>query len=397
MKYDYKNTLDTVDKKEYEVTLEYSELDTFIEISYKILAADVKIQGFRPGKAPRDLIESKLGAKLVTDALGRLLPTATYEIIEKEKDRPVEAPAYDLKEMDKEKGIKYSFSFVNYPTIKVGDIKKIKVEKKEAEITEDDIESVIKNVVRSSLSIEKIKELTKVKEESATSSQPTAKNKKAKESKEEQAHAHDEHDHNHDHSDHDHTHQHSHEEKPVEAVDFELNDALIQELKYEKEKTLEEVKKSVKAKLTEMKKQQVEDEYANKIVDEVVKISDVKVPKLFLTREVENTENQFSERLKELKLDVETYLQTQGSNLEQKRKEWEEQAKKRIAIDLLLINIADQNGGVAKDEEIENEISAIEDPKVRNQYESKNAREYIRTVMTRQKGLKKLLEMVEAK
>lgn len=365
MKYEAKELKNTVDIVEVEVTVDYSELDRVQEEVYKELAKDVKIEGFRPGKAPRKKIEAKLGSKLLTESVGRILPIAAWEVIKDKDYKPTSSPEYSLKKVSDGDGIVFTFNFVNYPEIKLGDFSKIKVKKSEANVTKKDIDSVIRSIVRSSLKPEEIKKLADIKE--VKKSKSDSNKKKSKENDENEI-----------------------------PEDFQLNDKIVEALKYEGEKTLKDLRASVENKLKEMKADQVEKEYNSKVLEEAIQLSKFEIPKSFIEREVKGAEAQFVERLKELKLEPDTYLKTQGSSLEKKRKEWEEDAKRKIGVDLVLIALANEHGVVAKDKDIDAEIEAIEDAAVKAQYDNTNAREYVRTVITRQRGMLRLLEIVDA-
>jgi trigger factor len=372
MKFTYKQLEKTKDLTKYEVTVEYAELAPFKEISYRILSKDVKMPGFRPGKAPREAIEARLGSKLITDSIGRLIPQVAYEVIAKEKARPVAVPEYTLDIIDVKEGIKFFFEFVDYPAIELGDFSKIKVKKEEPEVKPEDVDMVVRNIIRSTLSSEKIKELA--------SSTPAKKKEEEKDTTDKKED----------------TKTEVEEEKPKSVMneDFELNDALIAELKYD-EKNLEEIRKSVTGKLKEIKDQQKENEYIDNVIREAVKLSKIEIPNLFIKRELDSTERQFMERLKQINLDTDTYLATQNSSIDKKREEWKKEAEERVGVDLLLIAIADKNKEVASDEDIDKEIESVQDPALKNQYENENAREYVRTVITRQRGLKTLLDQVK--
>ncbi len=358
MKYNFKETKRDKDKVEYEVEVEYEEINPFKEEVYSEMSKTIKLDGFRPGKAPREKIEQKLGTKLITESIGRLLPIVAYEIMQTQKDRPVHAPEYDLKKINEKDGIVFTFSFVNYPEVKLGDFSKIKVKRDVEEVKEDEIDSVIKSIVRSSVPPQKIKELTKVTES------------KKKNSKKD-------------------------EETPIE--DFELNDKLIKELGYKKEDTLAKMRKAVKERLVQSKEEQADNAYTSQVIEEAIKLSKFEIPDVFIDNEIKMYEDQFNSRLDELKLDQETYLKTQGSNIEKKREEWKKQAVDKISIDLVLINLANEHKDVATDEDIDFEIEKITDPEVRKQYKTDQAREYVRSVITRQRGLAKLLEIVAGK
>jgi len=369
MEYTYKNLVKNKDEHKYEVKVEFKELIPFQDEAYKVLSKDVKIEGFRPGMAPRKMIESKLGSKVLVEAINRLLPAVTLEIAEKEGLKPVTAPNYDLQTTDPKEGIIFTFSVVNYPEVTLGDFKKIKVKKKKPSITQKEVDEVIRSIIKSSLKPEKIKELTKAKEQ---------KSEKAKESNSDKAKKHK-----------------SKKEDKAEVQEFELNDKLVKELGYEEEKTLKSLRESVKRRLEEVKEKEAAEKYTDEVLQEAVKLSKFDIPELFIERETENMEKQFMSRLEELKLDADTYLKTQGSSLEEKKKEWKKDAKKKVEIDILLVNIADQMDSVASDDDVAEEIEKIQDKKVRDEYkESDNAKEYVRSVITKQRGLAKLMEEV---
>jgi trigger factor len=374
MDYTVKELAKIKDEYKFEISLNYSQLLPFKDKAFTHLASEVKVAGFRPGKAPKTQIEAKLGSKLVTQALNLMLPEIAIEFMEKENYKPAFAPNYNLKEIDQEKGIIFDISFVQYPEVKLGDFSKINLKKEEPNIEQKDIDSVIRSVIKSSVPVQKIQELTVVK-----------LNKSPEKSKEQ--------------NDLDQNNKDD-KAKPTSKLDdelgeFELNDKLVEELKYEKEKTLEELRTVVRERLKKIKDQQAEDEYLSKLVKEAVKVSKLEIPNEFLTREINSYEAQFKARLEELKLDLNTYLATQGSSLDEQKKKWEIEAKDKIAMDLVLIALADEHKQVASDEEVDEEIEKITDSSLKESYSnSSSAKEYVRTVITRQRGLQKLKELV---
>ncbi len=364
--YSFKKNKDTKDLTEYEVTIEYKSFLLEKDNVFESLASEVVIPGFRPGKGPKDAIEANLGSKLLNKAISSLLPRVTYDIIVSEGLNPVTNPEYDILDLDSQKGIVYKFTFTNYPEIKLGDYSKITVKKEDPKVTDKEVEEVIKNVVRTSLPAEEISTLREPQGDNKTSKTKDPKNSKEAEG-----------------------------QKQVQ--DFDLTDELVAKLGYEKEKTLKDVKESVFKKLTELKAQQVEDDYANKVVEEAVKLTKIDLPSVFVEREVHNMEHSFIDRIKELNLDVDTYLSTQGSTLEDKKKEWTKDATNRIIADMTLLTIAKENNVLPTDKDVEDEIKKIENDSMRATYQTEDGKDYVRTVMTKQRGLSKLLEILENK
>lgn len=367
MKYTYKVLSNTKDETEVEVTVDFAEFLTIKDEVFNDLSREVKIPGFRPGKGPKEVIEQKIGSKLLNESVSKLLPRPAIEIIEKEKFRPVTQVHYDVTKFDEKEGITYKFHFTNFPTIKLGDLSKVKVKKEVSETKPEEIDDVIKSIMRSSVKPELLEKYKIEKPE---------KEKKAIKPKDEDK-------------------KESKKEEKKEEIDFELNDELVKALGYQKEQNLDELRKAVKARLEDLRNNQAEEEYVSKLVKEIIEISDVSIPESFIKTEIENYENDFKYRLKNLNLDVETYLQTQGTTLEKKREEWKKMAEDKVATDVLLINISLEHNVAPTEENVQQEIEAITDDSLKAEYDTDKGREMIRTVLMRRNGLNKLKELVE--
>lgn len=92
------------------VTVPADEVDAAIERAYKSAAAKVKVPGFRPGKAPKPMLESMLGREyLMAEATEDVVNTTYTLALDKESLRPIEAP--ELEELDTvEEGKDFTYS-----------------------------------------------------------------------------------------------------------------------------------------------------------------------------------------------------------------------------------------------------------------------------------------------
>ena len=346
--YKFKRTEEDKNKYTYEVTIDYSEFQKYEDRAFKLEAANVKIPGFRPGQAPREMIEKEVATKVFSRAINLMLPNFAEEVMIKDELSPISHLHYDLKELDKEKGVIFTFEVVTQPVINPDDFKSIKIEEPKTEVAEKEIEDVIKNMVRNNVAEDKIK---------------------FKETKE--------------------------GEEKSEVKDFDLTEELIQELKYEDSKTLEELKKNVKETLTTLKKQQSDTEFTNKVLEQAIKVANFHVPHEMIDDQVAGLEEDFSARLKQIKLSLENYIQTQGTTIEEMRNHWAADAQARISSDLLLVNLAVKEGLVATEAEVEAEIEKMEDKQLRARYKNQSNKDYLRTIMTRERGLAKLIDIVK--
>jgi FKBP-type peptidyl-prolyl cis-trans isomerase (trigger factor) len=351
---EYKQIEKSKNKYVYEVTISREKFESTREGISKNLAKSVRIQGFRPGKAPKNLLDKEVSSKSLTESINALLPEAALEVIQKEGLNPISSLNYDLKTFDETGDIIFTFTLINQPDVNSADFKNIKVEQKTSTVEDAEIELVIKNIIKSSLPREKWEKniLPHVHSEG------------------------EEHDPNHIHD------------------DITITDDLIEQIGYEEEKTFDGMKLKVKETLEKLKKEEADNEFASKVITEAIRIADFEVPQDFIDREVHAKYHQFEERLKQLKLDKDSYIKTQGTSMEELEKQWREQSKMDIAADLLLVNMAVKENLTPSDDEVESEIQNIRDPKVREQYQQEQNKNYLRTMLTRNKGLKKLLEIV---
>lgn len=106
------------------------------------LGASVRVPGFRPGKAPLDMLRGKIEeASLLEETVRTLLGNLLQTIIDKENIRPILPPKIEITSRTP---LAVSVTFVEKPevTIKGGD--RIKVEKKEATIGKEQIDRMVR-------------------------------------------------------------------------------------------------------------------------------------------------------------------------------------------------------------------------------------------------------------
>ena len=107
----------------------------------------VTLPGFRPGKAPRALVEKRLGGTaFFEEALDALLPAEIAKVMEEAELTPLYRPEdYDFSETDgwKEQGVDFTFTVVAQPEVTIENYKGIEVEVPSAEVTGTDIDARI--------------------------------------------------------------------------------------------------------------------------------------------------------------------------------------------------------------------------------------------------------------
>ena len=123
------------------------EFEAALNKAYQKSKNKINLPGFRKGKAPRAMIEKMYGAGIfVEDAANIIIPDA-YESAAKESELEIVAqPEIAVEQAEKGKPFIFTATVAIKPDVTLGDYKGIEVEKKEAEVSEDEISAEIDRV-----------------------------------------------------------------------------------------------------------------------------------------------------------------------------------------------------------------------------------------------------------
>lgn len=130
--------------KEIKIKVEGEKWQTALEEALNKAIKNVKIDGFRKGKVPKNVFLKKYGKEsLYADAADICLQDAYKEMLEQLGDEQIVAePAIDLEKVD-ENGIEFKFSLTLKPEIKLGKYKGLKAKKEEIKVTKEEIDDAI--------------------------------------------------------------------------------------------------------------------------------------------------------------------------------------------------------------------------------------------------------------
>ena len=135
-----------------EITLEFSvDKETFkkaLSESYRKNASKVTVPGFRKGKAPRSVIEKMYGKGFFyEDAFNAILPEAFEAALAESKvGETVGQPEFDVLSADEENGVVFTAKVFPKPEAEIKDYLGIKAEKKVARVTKAEVEAELKTI-----------------------------------------------------------------------------------------------------------------------------------------------------------------------------------------------------------------------------------------------------------
>ena len=141
--------VENLEKSMAKLTIEVAadEFEAALNKAYQKSKNKINLPGFRKGKAPRAMIEKRDGAgSFVEDAANIIIPDA-YESAAKESELEIVAqPEIAVEQAEKGKPFIFTATVAIKPDVTLGDYKGIEVEKKEAEVSEDEISAEIDRV-----------------------------------------------------------------------------------------------------------------------------------------------------------------------------------------------------------------------------------------------------------
>ena len=128
------------------VSVDGETFEKAINAVYKKQVKSINIQGFRKGKAPRRIIEKMYGAEVFyDDAIQDCYPDALYEAAKEAEIKIVAVEQLEAVEAGKD-GFTFKAQVIVEPTMEIKDYKGIAVEKKSTEVTEELIDKEIDQV-----------------------------------------------------------------------------------------------------------------------------------------------------------------------------------------------------------------------------------------------------------
>ena len=358
------------------------------EKAFNKLAENVTIDGFRKGKAPKNLVRSRIDQmKVLDEAINALLPKMYQEIIEKDGVRPYARPQVDVtKVSDTELEVKFLLAVA--PEVKLGKYKGLEIGKKEAKVTKKDLEEALENTLKDNATLV-VKEDVAAKGDTVVMDFVGKINGEAFEGGSAN---------NHElelgsgqfiPDFEDQLVGHKAGEEVVVKVKFpenyteelkgkdaefeckihevkakklpELNDEFVKELKIEGVETVEAFRTRKESDLLRQKEAEARREYMSKLVEAIVKDSKFEIASEIIDGQTESRKEDMVKRIEQSGLKLDQYLQILGQSEEQFMAQLREQATKETSEFLVLEEIGKAENIEITDADLEFEYAKLAD------------------------------------
>ncbi len=359
-------------KVKLSVELDESEFGTAIDAAFRKISREVRIPGFRPGKAPRRLVEARVGIDAARqEAIRDALP-GYYERALRENDiEPIAAPEIDITSADTDPTMAFDAVVEIMPTVTVAGYGGLRVVLPSLIVADEEVETRINQVRASSAEVVAVdrpardgdhvlidRTITSGSESSVLedfsyevgSGQITPEmDEHLRGAKAGNILKFDVH------------HQQVGEvsfsilvKEVRERVLPELTDEWVdQETEFE---TVEEMRARFHQEMEAVRKLEAAMQVRDKVVEAVVELVDEEIPEALVGPEMERRLQSLSHRLSHQGVDIGGFLQSLGESQEQFVAELRNEATNAVKADLALKAVAEMEGVEATDEDVEQEI-----------------------------------------
>lgn len=136
-------------KKRLAITVPAAEVLQELEKGFREASRYARIPGFRPGKAPRALLEKKFGASLRQNLKEQLVEDSWKKALDEHSLEPMgdpEVEGLDASSLDETRDLSFSVTFDVFPVIELGDLSAVKVKKNPVAVSEAEVDQELDNL-----------------------------------------------------------------------------------------------------------------------------------------------------------------------------------------------------------------------------------------------------------
>ena len=118
-------------------------VDSEVKQRLQKAAKTMRLDGFRPGKVPMNVVRQRFGAGMRQEVLGEVMSQSFYEAVSQENLKPAGQPNIEPKNLNEGQDIEFVATFEVFPDVELADLAGLKVKRPKTEINEEDITNMI--------------------------------------------------------------------------------------------------------------------------------------------------------------------------------------------------------------------------------------------------------------
>lgn len=377
---------------EIELSIPWKEWEKYLVLAVEDISKNIKIEGFRPGKAPKDIIEKKVGKEaILNEAAEKAIRKNYSRVVLDEKLDVIGAPNVEILKLVEGNDLEYKIKTAVMPEVKmenwIGGVKKInkKQQEKKVEVSKEEVKKELEKLANSRVQLITVNREARngdsveidfqVSRDGVPIENGTSKKHNLILGRgvfipgfEENVIG-----------------MNGGEEKEFELefpkdyhakdlagrkATFKVKLNIVQERKTPQIddafavslgnfKDLAELEKSIEDGIFKEKETQKKEENRSEIVEFLIGEMKVELPEILIHEELHRMIGEFEAQLSGMGMNIESYLEKINKSRENLEKEWEGQAQKRIKSALVLEEVAKQKEIEIASEKIEEEMNKL--------------------------------------
>jgi len=134
--------------KDLKVFVDKQTINSHMEEKYEEVKKNVALKGFRPGKVPKDVLKRQFGKAIFSEVLDKVLKDTSAKALTENKIKPAGQPKIDLKTYGEDKDLEYIISVTELPKVEVKSIENIKFNEYKVTIDTLDTDKRIKEIAK---------------------------------------------------------------------------------------------------------------------------------------------------------------------------------------------------------------------------------------------------------
>jgi trigger factor len=133
-------------ERRMQVQVPAEQVSKEIAARLKSISRTVRLNGFRPGKAPLNVIRRQFGPQVHREVIGELLQSSYEQAVTQNALSPAGSPRIEPESLDEGQDLKYTATFEVYPDVVMQPVESLEIERVTADVAESDIDAMLEKL-----------------------------------------------------------------------------------------------------------------------------------------------------------------------------------------------------------------------------------------------------------
>ena len=150
--------------KDLKIFVDKKTMNSYMDERFEEIKSSINLKGFRPGKVPREILKRQFGKAVFSEVLDKVLKETSSKALEQNKIKPAGQPKLDLKIYGENKDLEYVISVTELPKVDIKSIENIKFDEYIVKIDQNETDKRIKDIAKNQPNFKDATDDTKAKE-----------------------------------------------------------------------------------------------------------------------------------------------------------------------------------------------------------------------------------------